>query len=180
MKTIIISSSIYLKEIEQDDAKDIFFIINNERDSLREYLPFVDYTSQLSDTEDFILSIKHGGKNGLNTVYVIKYNGQTAGIIGYKDTDLNNSRTEIGYWLSNQHRGKGIVIQACKALIQNAFAKINLNRVQLKIAVNNTRSIAVAKRLGFTLEGCERDGELLVNGFTDLHLYSILKREWNK
>lgn len=178
MKQITITDKLYLKEISISDAPDLFAIMDNERDSLRKFLPFIDYTHKLSDTEEFIRSVENGGISGLNTVFVIKCNDNTAGLIGYKDTDMLNKRTEIGYWLSERFRGKGFVTQASQALIQHAFEKMDINRVQLRASVNNHKSIAVAKRLGLTLEGREREGELLVSGFTDLYLYSILKSEW--
>lgn len=178
MKKIAITESLYLKEVALDDASDLFYIMDSERDSLREFLPFIDYTQQLSDTEEFIRSVEEGGASKLDTVFVVKYEEKTAGLIGYKDTDALNKRTEIGYWLSERFRGKGLVTQACKALIQHAFTEMAIHRVQLKVAVNNHKSIAVAKRLGFTQEGRERDGELLASGFTDLYVYGILKSEW--
>lgn len=54
-----------------------------------------------------------------------------------------------------------------------------MNRIQIKCAVGNSASIAVAERLGFVREGIERDGELLSgDAFTDLYIYSLLKREY--
>lgn len=179
MKILKVTDEVFLKEIEVSDAPALFCIIDSERTSLREYLPFIDYTHKIEDTENFIRSVENGGVNGLNTVYVIKHRDKTAGIIGYKDADQANKRTELGYWLSGNYRGKGLITLSCKVLMQQAFEKMDMNRVQLKTSVDNHKSIAVAKRIGFTLEGREREGELLVNGFTDLLLYSILKRDWN-
>ena len=42
----------------------------------------------------------------------------------------------------------------------------------------NTASNAIPLRLGFTHEGTERDGELLITGkYTDINVYSILKED---
>jgi len=50
--------------------------------------------------------------------------------------------------------------------------------VQIKCAVGNLPSKNVPKRLGFKLEGIERQGELLSgNIFTDLEIFSKLKNE---
>ncbi len=59
-----------------------------------------------------------------------------------------------------------------------AFTKLQINRIQIKCAVGNTPSKNIPKRLGFKLEGVERDGELLTgNVFTDLEVYSKLKND---
>lgn len=38
----------------------------------------------------------------------------------------------------------------------------------------------MAKRLGFTVEGIERDGELHSHGFVDLKVFSLLKEDQHK
>ena len=68
-----------------------------------------------------------------------------------------------------------------EALIDYAFNKIGINRIQIRVAIKNIPSRSIPERLGFSLEGIERDGELLVdNQFTDIAVYSLLKREYNK
>lgn len=47
-----------------------------------------------------------------------------------------------------------------------------------RCAAGNAPSNAIPRRLGFTLEGVEREGELMADGqYVDLNVYSILKRE---
>lgn len=59
-----------------------------------------------------------------------------------------------------------------------AFEKMGINRIQIKCAVGNKLSSNIPKRLGFKLEGVERQGELLTGGvYTDLEVYSKLKSE---
>ena len=55
---------------------------------------------------------------------------------------------------------------------------MKMNRVQLKAGTENVRSRAVAERLGFALEGIERDGELHSRGYIDLAVYSLLKKDF--
>jgi ribosomal-protein-serine acetyltransferase len=65
---------------------------------------------------------------------------------------------------------------AVKALCDFAFQELNMNRIQIKCAVGNEPSKRIPRRLGFTFEGIERDGELLTGGiYTDIEVYSLLK-----
>ena len=89
-----------------------------------------------------------------------------------------NMKTEIGYWLSFDFQHKGIVTKCSKALIVYAFDELKMNRIQLKAGVGNIKSRAVAERLGFELEGIERDGELHSRGYIDLAVYSLLKKDF--
>jgi ribosomal-protein-serine acetyltransferase len=89
-----------------------------------------------------------------------------------------NRKTEIGYWLSEKFQGQGLVTKSVSELCHFAFQKLDMNRVQIKCAVGNTPSANIPKRLNFTFEGIERQGELLIgNIFTDLEIYSKLKGE---
>ncbi|MFA7401791.1 MAG: GNAT family protein, partial [Bacteroidales bacterium] len=89
-----------------------------------------------------------------------------------------NQKTEIGYWLSESFQKKGIMSLSVKALIDYAFQQLQLNRIQIKCAVGNNESKHIPQRLGFTFEGIEREGEFLSdNTFTDLEVYSILKKD---
>jgi len=109
---------------------------------------------------------------------VIWFKGEFAGLIGFKDTDPVNKKTELGYWIIEKMQGKGIVTNAVKKLVDYSFQNLKMNRVQIKVAVGNRRSSAIPKRLGFRLEGIERDGEKHQNRFFSLEVFSILKKEW--
>lgn len=175
---IIVDKNIRLKVVEPEDAEPIFNTINNEREYLKEWLPFVEETHDIAYTKSFIENTIATHSHDLT--FTISYQNQFVGIIGLKDTDLGNQKTEIGYWLSEKFQHKGIVTYSCKALIDFAFSEMNLHRIQLKAATKNFKSQAVAKRLGFTVEGIERDGELHSHGFVDLKVFSLLKEDQHK
>jgi ribosomal-protein-serine acetyltransferase len=172
---IIVDKDIRLKIVGIEDAESIFNTINRERKYLEEWLPFVEDTRDISYTKAFI---EHStAAISSNYTFTISYHNHFAGVIGFKDTDFNNKKTEIGYWLSESFQHKGIITRSCKALINYAFDKMDMNRIQIKAAEENQKSRNVAERLGFTCEGIERDGELHSRGFVDLVIYSLLKAE---
>ena len=172
---IIADKDILLRFVEPKDAEPIFNTIDNERNYLKEWLPFVEETHDIAYTETFIENTIAPHSHDLT--FTISYKDQFVGIIGLKDIDMGNRKTEIGYWLSEKFQHKGIVTRSCKALIEFAFNDMNLHRIQLKAATENYKSQAVAQRLGFTLEGIERDGELHSHGFVDLKVFSLLKED---
>lgn len=66
-------------------------------------------------------------------------------------------------------------------LLQLAFEKLNINRVQIRCAVGNSASSNIPKCLGFIFEGIEREGELLSTGkYSDLEVYNLLKTDYNR
>jgi len=159
-------------------ANQIFSIIDKDRNYLREWLPFVDYTRMVEDTEAFIKGIHAEPLDRKETTFVIIEENKVIGIIGFRSTDKANHKTEIGYWLAQDKQGKGFVTKSCQSLLTLAFTTMNMNRVMIKCAVNNNKSIAIPKRLGFKFEGIERSGEFLNGKYVDLEVYSFLKQEW--
>ena len=168
----IVNEDITLKEIDLDDVELIFNSIVRDRDYLEEWLPFVSQTQEISNTLQFVTDYLNSDR--LNLTCTIWYQHQFAGIVGLKDTDLENKKTEIGYWLSSSFQHKGIITLSCKALIKYIFEELKLNRIQLKAATCNIKSQRVAQRLGFIQEGIEREGELHNRGFVDLVVFSLL------
>ena len=175
-KELIVNNEITLKEIGDDEVRPIFETINAEREYLGEWLPFVDYTLELADTQNFIESLTVNETKDLT--FAIYYKEKFVGLVGLKDPDYDNKKVEIGYWISEKYQHLGIITLSCTSLIKYAFDKLDFNRIQLKAATGNTKSQHIAERLGFTREGIEREGELHKRGFVDLVVYGLLKREY--
>jgi len=173
---IIIDTEIELKQLEQFDSIDIFKIIDSQRDYLGRWLPFVEFTKEISDTEKFVDSIINASEDKFEYVFTIRKRNEFIGLIGFKDTDKLNKKTEIGYWLSEKNQKQGIITKSVDKLCDFAFNRLDINRIQIKCAVANKPSIKIPRRLGFRFEGIERQGELLTGKiYTDLEIYSRLK-----
>jgi ribosomal-protein-serine acetyltransferase len=175
---LLVDDNLMLKEIQLTDTNAIFEIIDTQRDYLREWLPFIDYTKHPGDTRAYILSLYDRLYDKRDLVFSIWYQGSVVGLMGLKGTDRDNHKTEIGYWLSSDMQGNGIVTKSCYRLTQYLFENMAMNRIQIRVGVGNEKSKKIPKRLGFKFEGVERCGELLVSGYTDLEVYSMIKSEF--
>ncbi len=174
---LTVADDIELRLLSPDDAKYIFRTIDTERAYLREWLPFVDYTQKVEDSIEYVQSTL----NSIEKQFGVYHCNTFVGLIGCNRTDMDNKRTEIGYWLSEKMQGKGIIIRSVYRLLAFAFNEWGMNRVQIRVAVDNVKSKKIPEKLGFYLEGIERDGELLVdNKFTDIAVYSLLKKEFQE
>ncbi|HET7732963.1 MAG TPA: GNAT family protein, partial [Paludibacter sp.] len=152
--------------------------IDQNRTFLRKWLPFVDFTRKLGDTERFVRSVIEKVSSNRDEVYVIWYKHEFAGLIGFKDIDHVNDKIEIGYWLIEKMTGKGIATAAARKMVNLAFRNMEMNRVVIRCGVGNTKSSAIPRRLGFSFEGIERNGERHYHIYIDLEVYSLLKSEW--
>jgi ribosomal-protein-serine acetyltransferase len=173
---IKINSTLHLRKISLYDADEVFDIINSDRDHLRTWLPFVDLTHSSKNTKEFVEQLSKPFSQEM--VFTICFNDKITGLIGFKEIDKINKKLEIGYWINSTNEGKGLVSASCRTLIDNAFNKMDMNRIQIKCGVGNLRSSMIPKRIGFKFEGIERCGEKHDNRFIDLEVYSLLRKEW--
>ena len=173
-----------IREATFEDATLIFEAIDKNREDLRIWLPFIDGLKSVADEQGFLQSVLAVPYEQRDPVYILEQGEAICGLAGFHFSDAPNRRTEIGYWLLPAYRGKGIVTNTVRYLCQWAVRERNMNRIQIRCAVGNIPSNAVPKRLGYTLEGTEREGELLTSGeYVNVNVYSILKKEieqWNR
>ena len=173
-----VDSNIELRELELSDSLEIFNLIDNQRKYLGEWLPFVENTKKITDTESFVKSVINTPIDNKEYTFSIRKQNELIGLIGLKSTDRLNKKTEIGYWLSEIYQKQGIVTKSVQKLCDFAFNELGLNRISIKCATKNESSKNIPKRLGFKFEGVERDAELASeNVFRDLEIYSKLKKD---
>lgn len=174
----IIDGKIELRLLEMHHSRAVFNLIDSNRKHLREYLPWVDSTVTIADSQAFIDGSKK--KYALNRGFDagIWYNDEFVGTIGFHSMDLSINAVSLGYWLGEEFVGKGIVIKASRVLIEYAFETLGFNRIEIKCEENNRKSKALPERLGFTKEGIMRSGEKLYGKYSNLLVYSLLKDEW--
>lgn len=167
-----------LKLLHESDAQKIFDTVQANRDYLNVWLPWVEYTRNVLDTTAFIQDMLIKYQRGENLPLGIWHEDEFAGSIGFNEVNKVHRRATIGYWLAASHQNKGVMTEACRALMEYAFNELQINRIEIHCAAKNYKSRAVPQRLNFQKEGVLRDYHLLHNEFTDIVIYSILRKEW--
>ncbi len=111
---------------------------------------------------------------------VIVHQQQIVGIIGFNSINWPHRNTSIGYWIDKDSEGRGIITQSCRKLISYGFGELDLHRIVIKCATENTKSRRIPERLGCKQEGIEREAEFLYGKYVDLVVYSVLAHERNE
>lgn len=79
----------------------------------------------------------------------------------------------LAYHLDRECQGQGLALEAGRAAIPVLFNDYGLHRIEANILPRNQRSIALAVRLGFELEGFSKR-YLQINGIWEDHLHYVL------
>lgn len=175
-----IDDDLTLRRLDERDATELFALVDKNRTYLRQWLPWLDSNTSVNETLQFIKAVRQQEESGLGFQTAIWFKGRIAGVIGFHPIDWMNKVVEIGYWLSEQHQGLGIVTKSCHALVNFAFDKYKLHRVQIRCATGNRKSCAIIERLGFMFEGIARGAEFLYDHFVDLYVYGMTATEWDR
>jgi ribosomal-protein-serine acetyltransferase len=169
--------AIQIHLFEEHHADGLFQLIDRNRTSLRQWLPWLDWSHSAADTADHIRQSLERYKEANGFSAGIWIADQLAGAIGLHAIDSRHRSSSVGYWLSEDYRGGGIMTKACLAVVAAAFEHYRLHRIEIRCATGNTKSCAIAERLGFRREGTLREAEWLYDHFVDLHVYSMLEQD---
>jgi ribosomal-protein-serine acetyltransferase len=166
-----------LRLLEEDDAEELYAVIAGDRERLAQWLPWARGQT-LEATLAFIRATRTQAAqdDGMQTAIVA--DGRIAGVVGLHGVSWLHGTTTIGYWLAERFTGRGLVTAAVRAYTRHAFDTWGLHRMELRAAVGNARSRAVAERLGFVHEGVLRGAERVGERHLDLVVYAALATEW--
>ncbi|MBN1304475.1 MAG: GNAT family N-acetyltransferase [Anaerolineales bacterium] len=91
----------------------------------------------------------------------------------------NNREAFIGIGIGDRsHWGKGYGTDAMHILLRYAFTELNLERLSLNVFGYNSRGIRTYEKVGFRVEGRQRQYLLRNNQRYDLIYMGILQEEW--
>jgi ribosomal-protein-serine acetyltransferase len=167
-----------LEPLQNEHAPALFRCIDDHRNTLRQWLAWVDDHTTIDETVDFIgrsadqMAARDGMSLGLWT------EGELIGVAGLHYVDWKDRATSVGFWLAPPFTGRGLMSKAVFGLMTLAFDEYGLQRFEGRAAIDNSRSRALFERLGFRHEGILRDAQLLPAGFVDHAVYSVVASEW--
>jgi ribosomal-protein-serine acetyltransferase len=167
-----------LRLLEERHAATVFALVDRDREYLREWLPWVDSTLRQEDSLSFIRASLEQFASNSGFAAGVWWNEQFVGVVGTHKIDWLNRKVELGYWLGKNFQGQGIMTDASRAAVTHLLVEMDLNRVTIQCATGNAKSCAIPRRLGFTLEGTLRDGQLLNGRYEDLLMFAMLRRDW--
>jgi ribosomal-protein-serine acetyltransferase len=167
-----------LRLLNERDAPAIFEVVDRERDHLRPWLPWVNSTTKVEHTRQFIRSSRAQFAANDGLAAGIWCQEEFAGTVGTHKINWPYRKVEIGYWIASKFQGRGVITEACRALIDHAFQVWELHRVEIHCATVNEKSRRVAERLGFRLEAVLREAALAGGEYADANVYGMLAGEW--
>jgi RimJ/RimL family protein N-acetyltransferase len=92
--------------------------------------------------------------------------------------DPRHRHAEIGYALRSDHWSRGLACEAVTLMLDWAFRRLDLQRVEADIDPRNDGSRQLLARLGFSSEGVMRQRFFVGDEATDSEIFGLLAADW--
>lgn len=173
-----VRDNVVLRFMRPEEAEELYALVDKKRAHLRRFLPWVDSQTGPESSRKNILERIEKARKGEGLDLGVYLQGKLIGSMGFNRIAAGEKKASIGYWITEEHQGKGIMTDSVRALVTHGFRTLGLHRVRIECSVNNRRSCALPERLCFTFEGVARESQFLYDHFEDARVYSILEQEW--
>jgi [ribosomal protein S5]-alanine N-acetyltransferase len=166
-----------LRKMAPSDAEAVFAYASDPE--VTRYVIWETHRS-IEDSRAFLELESSKRESGGEPEWGIVYKGDhrfigTCGIVSW---DPDHARAELGYVLSRDYWGRGLMAEAVRAVISFCFQRMNLNRIEARCTAENAASARVMEKAGMTHEGTLRQREVIKGAYRDMELYAILKGEF--
>lgn len=172
---VIETERLLLRRITNDDVNEIFELRSNPE--TMKYIP----RPLVKNNDEALAHItmiddKINDNTGINWAITLKDDPKLLGIIGYYRLQPENYRAEIGYMLSPEFHGKGIIPEAVNRLNRYGFDDLKLHSIEAVIDPGNVASEKVLEKCGFVKEAHLKESEFWEGKFSDKVIYSLLDK----
>lgn len=172
------TKNLLLRPLTMEDTADVFAYSQSENVGPRAgWKPH----ETIEETEEIMKTIFVGQEN----VWGIEKDNQIIGSIGLiEDPHRQNDQARmLGYALSEDYWGQGIMTEAARAVLAYGFDTLGLSLISVVHYPSNLGSQRVIEKCGFYYEGTIRQAEKIYTGeVRDVKAYSIFREEfrWRK
>ncbi len=176
----LVYQQIKLRPLRYRDASSYRRIKQNNKAWLKEWdatLPPVEDNYQASFFQ-MVRQSKIDARKKTNLSWAIEVDKKFVGLVTAGNITLGSSRNcYIGYWISKDYAGQGIVPKAVALVLDFAFEQLRLHRVEIAIRPENSASLRVVEKLNMQYEGLRRSYIHINGAWRDHHVFVVTEDE---
>lgn len=148
---------IKLRLARMKDAKALEAILIEHRKWFRPWEATNPYAPNVWDTRGMLRSLLRALDDHTGLPFIIEYRGQVVGQLNVANIFHGSlSSAVIGYWISPEVAGKGIMPISVGLVSDYLFNVVGLHRIEIDIRPENAASLRIVQKLGFRYEGLKQ------------------------
>ena len=178
----LVTKRLILRPLRDSDAKSIF---ENIKDlNVSKWLLVVPYPYKLKDAKSWVKHNKEKWRKKKKDDYTfgieVKEEKKIIGGIGLHHVSKFQGKAEVGYWLGKKYWRQGYGSEALKAILDFAFKKLRLRKIEAGVFVGNPSSGKLLEKFGAKKEGMKRKAcrSKATKKICDEIIYGLLKEEY--
>ncbi len=153
----IITPRLILRPPQLGDGPVFNAAVLSSLDNIRDTMSWAKEKPTIADSEEFV---RHAAANWILKrdeepylpLFIFDKRNNFIGTTGFHHIVWEVPSLEVGYWISHQYSGHGLMTEAVNAVIQYAIKELRVKRIAITCDVDNSRSQKIPERLGFHLE----------------------------
>lgn len=168
--------TLIIRPFREGDQDSLVENANNKAifDNVKDTFPH-PYT--LADADWWVNQNSQKNADEISKVMAIEVDGKAVGAIGViLGTDVQRINAEIGYWLGENHWGKGITTQSLVWMTDYVFKNFShIHRIWAGVFGHNKSSMRVLEKAGFVLEATHYQSVIKNNIIGDEYVFVKLR-----
>jgi len=156
------------------NSKNILLKLSNEEDEQLKEL-----SSNSPDLVNMSEVRTYPAKMPAEIYFRIEKENELIGEVNLSRIRWYNRKCEISILIKKEWQGKGFGKEAMKEIINFAFNRMNLHRLEAEVIEFNEVSLKLIEGLGFKREGKLREAKYFNGKYWDIIRFGLLKNEWN-
>lgn len=183
-KPVLLSETLTIRLITQDDLKDIIVMLDNP--NVAKYLFFAPAPIEMYEgffnpiIENTQEAIAKGEWPENLTAIIRDLDGRYMGMTGLPGVMFMQGNFEVGYQLAEHAWGQGIATLACDFMTKFAFTELGAHKVTADCYLSNVGSYKTMEKCGYNIEGTQKDYYKVETGFDDRVLYGMTKTQFEQ
>lgn len=112
------------------------------------------------------------------TAFAIEINSEVVGVISLDfREDVYRKSPLMGYWLSEQYWGRGIMPEAVKLVTEYGFTNLDIICIMAFVFGFNPKSMRVLEKAGYTKQGVLKQSVIKGGEVMDEHIYVAYRND---
>ncbi|GED70546.1 putative ribosomal-protein-alanine acetyltransferase [Brevibacillus reuszeri] len=178
------TDSIYLRPLREQDAAELLELRMSNQNFLAPFEPirpasFLTLEGQQQQVAQAILDFENG--TGFAFGVFLSEKDEMIGRVALSNVVHGVwQNATLGYFMDQSCNGRGYTTAAVGLVLQYAFTKAKLHRVQAGVMPRNLGSIRVLEKNGFRYEGLSLRYLQIYGTWEDHNMYAITTEDWQK
>lgn len=157
---------------------DLNQIKNNISESIVEFLPLIPWPYTLEDAKNYLFSVETKFNDGTELTWGIEFESNLIGTISITFEDFDKVR--LAYLLNGNFQRRGFMYESVLKIINFCFTDLNVNKIYTGVIVDNLASLNLLKKIGFVVDGINRQHIKNKDIYVDEILLSLLRCDFEK